>query len=104
MLGNIRADGAHARERILIEFVSPIQLGRCTLANARNAAYGDALGRLLAFHGHEVEREFYVNDAGSQVSKLGESILALAGVSRFPRTAIGARTWRSSSIWQRPSR
>jgi arginyl-tRNA synthetase len=48
------------------------------VGHARNAAYGDALGRLLAFRGHRVAREFYVNDAGSQVRKLGESIWALA--------------------------
>jgi arginyl-tRNA synthetase len=72
------ADGAPARERILVEFVSANPTGPMHVGHARNAAYGDALGRLLAFHGHEVEREFYVNDAGSQVSKLGESILALA--------------------------
>ena len=54
------------------------------VGHARNAAYGDALGRLLAFHGHEVEREFYVNDAGSQVRKLGESILALARGEQVP--------------------
>jgi arginyl-tRNA synthetase len=78
------ADGAHARERILIEFVSANPTGPMHVGHARNAAYGDALGRLLAFHGHEVEREFYVNDAGSQVSKLGESILALARGEQVP--------------------
>ena len=52
--------------------------GPMHVGHARNAAYGDALARLLALHGHEVTREFYVNDAGSQVRKLGESILALA--------------------------
>ena len=78
------ADGAHARERILIEFVSANPTGPMHVGHARNAAYGDALGRLLAFHGHEVEREFYVNDAGSQVGKLGESILALARGEQVP--------------------
>jgi arginyl-tRNA synthetase len=48
------------------------------VGHARNAAYGDALARTLAFHGHEVEREFYVNDGGSQVVKLGASVRALA--------------------------
>jgi arginyl-tRNA synthetase len=48
------------------------------VGHARNAAYGDALARVLVFRGHEVEREFYVNDAGSQVRKLGESVRALA--------------------------
>ena len=33
---------------------------------------------MLAFHGHRVEREFYVNDAGSQIRKFGESIRAVA--------------------------
>ncbi|MGH2902507.1 MAG: arginine--tRNA ligase, partial [Solirubrobacteraceae bacterium] len=77
-------DGAEARERILVEFVSANPTGPMHVGHARNAAYGDALGRLLAFHGHEVEREFYVNDAGSQVGKLGESILALARGEEVP--------------------
>jgi arginyl-tRNA synthetase len=79
------ADGASTRERILVEFVSANPTGPMHVGHARNAAYGDALGRLLAFHGHEVEREFYVNDAGSQVSKLGESILALARGEQVPK-------------------
>jgi arginyl-tRNA synthetase len=65
-------------ERVLVEFVSANPTGPMHVGHARNAAYGDALARVLAFHGHTVEREFYVNDAGSQVLKLGESILALA--------------------------
>jgi arginyl-tRNA synthetase len=70
--------GASAPERVLVEFVSANPTGPMHVGHARNAAYGDALGRVLAFHGHRVEREFYVNDAGSQVRKLGESIGALA--------------------------
>jgi arginyl-tRNA synthetase len=65
-------------ERILVEFVSANPTGPMHVGHARNAAYGDALARILAFYGHEVEREFYINDAGSQVRKLGESIGALA--------------------------
>jgi arginyl-tRNA synthetase len=65
-------------ERVLVEFVSANPTGPMHVGHARNAAYGDALARVLAFHGHAVEREFYVNDAGSQVLKLGESLLALA--------------------------
>ena len=78
------AGAAEVRERILVEFVSANPTGPMHVGHARNAAYGDALGRLLTFHGHEVEREFYVNDAGSQVSKLGESILALARGEQVP--------------------
>ncbi len=72
------AGGAPVRERILVEFVSANPTGPMHVGHARNAAYGDALARMLAFHGHDVQREFYVNDAGSQVRKLGESIGALA--------------------------
>jgi arginyl-tRNA synthetase len=76
--------GALARERIIVEFVSANPTGPMHVGHARNAAYGDALARVLAFHGHQVEREFYVNDAGSQVLKLGESIRALARGEDIP--------------------
>ncbi len=69
--------GAAQPERILVEFVSANPTGPMHVGHARNAAYGDALARLLALHGHDVTREFYVNDAGSQIRKLGESIAAL---------------------------
>jgi arginyl-tRNA synthetase len=78
------AGGARRGERVLVEFVSANPTGPMHVGHARNAAYGDALARLLALHGHEVTREFYVNDAGSQVGKLGESILALARGERVP--------------------
>ncbi len=52
--------------------------GPITVASGRHAAYGDSLCRILEFAGHEVEREYYVNDFGSQVRKFGESIGARA--------------------------
>ena len=70
--------GAEVGERILIEFVSANPTGPLTAAGGRHAAYGDALARTLAFAGHTVEREYYVNDHGSQVRRLGESIRARA--------------------------
>jgi arginyl-tRNA synthetase len=76
--------GAQRGERVLVEFVSANPTGPMHVGHARNAAYGDALARLLALYGHEVTREFYVNDAGSQVAKLGESILALAQGEEVP--------------------
>jgi arginyl-tRNA synthetase len=80
LAGGERFGGGEAQpvERIVVEFVSANPTGPMHVGHARNGAYGDALARLLAFHGHRVEREFYVNDAGSQVRKLGESIAALA--------------------------
>ncbi len=77
-------DGATVAERIIVEFVSANPTGPMHVGHARNAAYGDALARVLTFHGHRVEREFYVNDAGSQVRKLGESVLALARGEAVP--------------------
>jgi arginyl-tRNA synthetase len=70
--------GAAAPERVDLEFVSANPTGPLTVAHGRHAAFGDALGRILRFHGHEVSREFYVNDHGSQVIRLAESIRAHA--------------------------
>ena len=72
------AGGAERPERVLVEFVSANPTGPMHVGHARNAAYGDSLARMLELHGHRVEREFYVNDQGSQVRKFGESIQALA--------------------------
>jgi arginyl-tRNA synthetase len=72
------AGAAPRPERVLVEFVSANPTGPMHVGHARNAAYGDALARLLVFQGHRVEREFYINDAGSQIRKFGESIGALA--------------------------
>ena len=66
------------RESINLEFGSANPTGPVHVGHARGAAYGDALGRLLSFRGFDVTREFYVNDYGSQVRKLGESVRALA--------------------------
>jgi arginyl-tRNA synthetase len=79
-----RGSAALVAERVIVEFVSANPTGPMHVGHARNAAYGDSLARVLAFHGHRVEREFYVNDAGSQVRKLGESIGALARGERVP--------------------
>ncbi len=67
-----------ASGRILVEFVSANPTGPMHVGHARNAAYGDALARMLVLQGYRVEREFYINDAGSQIRKFGESIQAVA--------------------------
>ena len=67
-----------APERVLVEFVSANPTGPLTVASGRHAAYGDSLCRILAFAGHTVEREYYVNDQGTQILLFGESILARA--------------------------
>ena len=67
---------AAALERILIEFVSANPTGPITVAAARGASYGDSLARILEFAGHRIEREYYVNDAGTQVANFAASIAA----------------------------
>jgi arginyl-tRNA synthetase len=62
--------------RILVEFVSANPTGPVTAAGARGAAYGDSLARLLELSGHEVQREYYVNDAGTQIRLFAESVAA----------------------------
>lgn len=76
--------GASTSERILVEFVSANPTGPLVAASGRHAAYGDALAEILAFHGHEVHREYYLNDAGGQVRKLGESVQARARGEAIP--------------------
>jgi arginyl-tRNA synthetase len=78
------AGHAGAPERVMVEFVSANPTGPMHVGHARNAAYGDALARMLELRGARVEREFYVNDAGSQVRTFGESIQALARGEELP--------------------
>jgi arginyl-tRNA synthetase len=71
-------------EKVIVEFVSANPTGPLTAASGRHAAYGDALARLLEFAGHAVTREFYINDIGGQVRRLGESIQARARGEQAP--------------------
>jgi arginyl-tRNA synthetase len=71
------AGSAGTRERIQVELVSANPTGPLTVASARNGAYGDAVARLLEFAGHEVEREYYYNDAGAQMDLFRASVDAV---------------------------
>ncbi len=71
-------------ERVNVEFVSANPTGPMTAAGGRHAAYGDSLARLLEFSGHDVTREFYINDMGGQVRRLGASIQARARGEAVP--------------------
>jgi arginyl-tRNA synthetase len=62
--------------RVRLEFVSANPTGPLVIVNARAAAVGDALGRLLRARGASVTAEFYINDAGSQFDKLARSLEA----------------------------
>ena len=63
-------------ERVQVELVSANPTGPITVASARNGAYGDCVARLLAFAGHDVEREYYYNDAGAQMDRFRASVEA----------------------------
>jgi arginyl-tRNA synthetase len=65
-----------APEKILVEFVSANPTGPLHVGGGRGAAYGDAVVRLLSAIGHQVEREYYINDAGSQITNFAASIVA----------------------------
>jgi arginyl-tRNA synthetase len=71
-------------ERILVEFVSANPTGPLHVGGGRHAAYGDALVRLLEAVGHEVQREYYVNDAGGQVGRFADSIAARIAGTDLP--------------------
>lgn len=62
-------------EKINLEYVSANPTGPFHIGHGRWAAMGSALANLLKFYGHDVYQEFYINDAGSQIQKLGKSLL-----------------------------
>lgn len=61
-------------EKIILEYVSANPTGPFHIGHGRWAAMGSVLANLLKFYGHEVYQEFYINDAGSQIQKLGNSL------------------------------
>lgn len=67
------------KSKVQIEFISANPTGPLTLANGRGGFLGDALANVLEAAGHRVTREYYVNDAGEQVRKLGASVLRAKG-------------------------
>ena len=78
-----------SRESVTVEFVSANPTGPLHVGHGRGAAYGASLANLLEAHGHRVQREYYVNDAGRQMEILATSVwlryLELGGVQvRFP--------------------
>jgi arginyl-tRNA synthetase len=68
-----RSDIGHG-EPVNVEYVSTNPTGPIHVGHGRGAVFGDALANLLAFTGHRVTREYYVNDAGAQVDTLARSV------------------------------
>ena len=83
VIGQVVAAGADygknssgAGKKVLVEWVSANPTGDLHCGHARNAAWGDAICRLMEASGWEVLREYYVNDAGNQIVMLGKSLEA----------------------------
>ena len=62
------------KEKIILEYISANPTGPFHIGHGRWAAMGSVLANLLKFYGHDVYQEFYINDAGSQIQKLGNSL------------------------------
>ncbi len=63
-------------KKVMVEFVSANPTGPMHMGNARGGALGDCLASVLEYAGYEVTREFYINDAGNQIEKFGNSLNA----------------------------
>ena len=63
-------------KKVMIEFVSANPTGPMHMGNARGGALGDCLASVMSAAGYDVWREFYVNDAGNQIEKFGNSLEA----------------------------
>lgn len=75
-----------------LEFVSANPTGPLHIGHGRGGIIGDVLGNILQFLGNKVTKEFYINDAGSQIEKLGTSLKirclqALGGTQQLPEDA-----------------
>ncbi|HOV47056.1 MAG TPA: arginine--tRNA ligase [Anaerolineae bacterium] len=87
-------------QRVQVEFVSANPTGPITIGSARNAVIGDTVAAVLEAAGYQVEREYYVNDAGSKARKLAVSVFnqyalrlgapAMLDEETYPGTYIGA--------------
>jgi arginyl-tRNA synthetase len=78
-----------AGRAINLEFVSANPTGPLHLGHTRWAAVGDALGRVLAARGAKITREYYFNDAGGQIDRFVDSLLAVARNQPVPENGYG---------------
>ncbi|MBP7929464.1 MAG: arginine--tRNA ligase [Acidimicrobiia bacterium] len=78
-------------QRINLEFVSANPTGPLHVGGARWAAIGDALANLLTAVGHEVSREYYINDAGAQMDRFGLSLQAYVTGGELPEDGYGGQ-------------
>ncbi|NOZ10038.1 MAG: arginine--tRNA ligase [Gammaproteobacteria bacterium] len=96
---NYGCNNIGAGKKVLLEYVSANPTGPLHVGHGRGAAYGDALARVLKAAGYEVDREYYVNDAGRQMDIIATSVwlryLDLCGESvKYP-----ANAYQGDYIW-----
>lgn len=77
-------NSAEDKKKILVEYVSANPTGPLHIGHGRWAAIGSALSNILKYVGHDVYQEFYVNDAGEQITKLNESVNAVKEGREIP--------------------
>ena len=75
-MGNKYGYNDYLNRKVQVEFVSANPTGNLHMGNARGGAIGDTLANILQRAGYDVEREFYVNDAGNQIEIFAESLEA----------------------------
>jgi arginyl-tRNA synthetase len=75
-MGGDYGNSPRLQRKVQVEFVSANPTGNLHMGNARGGAIGDTLANILARAGYEVEREFYINDAGNQIEIFGASLEA----------------------------
>ncbi len=74
--GNLKIGGSNGcPKKINVEFISANPTGPLTLGNGRGGFGGDVLSNILEKAGYKVTREYYINDTGNQINKLGHSVL-----------------------------
>lgn len=84
-VGHIIKEGNHfgrakkKKEKILLEFLSANPTGPMHLGNGRGGFTGDCLANVLDWAGYHVKREYYINNVGNQIVRLGKSVLHAAG-------------------------
>ncbi|WP_062116315.1 arginine--tRNA ligase [Aureimonas sp. AU40] len=73
-LGLAYGRGAPTGRRVNVEYVSANPTGPLHVGHCRGAVVGDAIANLMGFAGHEITKEYYINDAGEQVNVLARSV------------------------------
>ncbi len=73
--GNFGKSNIGAGKKVQIEFVSANPTGPLHVGHGRGAAYGDAIGRILKATGSDIDKEYYINDAGRQIDILTASVI-----------------------------